>query len=538
MEEALDKDQNESQPAKVTKLQTLNSIITGDIPEKPDPETEKQNLVKREIIDKNYDKDLFFDFCSTRKTYGDDIKNWTYNELSDVIKEFVKYQEEKKAIEQEKNQKLLQEKMRNEEIQRNIEKIRMNSDHKVYAKEIICKKLDKTVLNDKPITCTIKNPKTTETGFFQSNYITYEIVTLEPEWSVRRRYSDFEWLRNVLVKFYPRLYVPPIPNKKIGSRRFEIDFVEKRMLFLQKFINSILQSETFKASEPLICFLSLNDRAQFEYKMKELTSIIPSLYVEDIRTLSGKLQIVDDENNEKYYVNINNYFRLQYQLLERLNYNLKQYYFNTAAACMTLENVQRDFETLHLLNSRVMMKEEVTKSFEELGIFFKNWKRIQFNQNEIIKNRIKDFFKYIKMEGSAYEELIHSREEIKTKYAFENAKLINKKEKLWASMDLSKWEISEDYDKVDRVLLTRDKVYAFAKMCGSESQAVESLHKQLGYANKNNIEELKKMINRNCSNFIKNLQIFTEELSPTLNDSLNVWTDVATFVDSKSGVLK
>ena len=75
-------------------------------------------------------------------------------------------------------------------------------------------------------------------------------------------------------------------------------------------------------------------------------------------------------------------------------------------------------------------------------------------------------------------------------------------------------------------------------MCGSESQAVESLHKQLGYANKNNIEELKKMINRNCSNFIKNLQIFTEELSPTLNDSLNVWTDVATFVDSKSGVLK
>ena len=205
---------------------------------------------------------------------------------------------------------------------------------------------------------------------------------------------------------------------------------------------------------------------------------------------------------------------------------------------MTLENVQRDFETLHLLNSRVMMKEEVTKSFEELGIFFKNWKRIQFNQNEIIKNRIKDFFKYIKMEGSAYEELIHSREEIKTKYAFESAKLINKKEKLWASMDLSKWEISEDYDKVDRVLLTRDKVYAFAKMCGSESQAVESLHKQLGYANKNNIEELKKMINRNCSNFIKNLQIFTEELSPTLNDSLNVWTDVATFVDSKSGVLK
>ena len=518
--------------------QKKSTSLSSTLSVENDPESQKQLLVKKEIIDKHFDKELFFDFCSTRKTYGDDIRNWNYQELVGVIQEFVKYQEEKKAIEEEKNQKLLQEKLRNEEIQKNIEKIRMKAEHKLYAKEIQCKKLDKTVLNDKPITCILKNPRTTETGFFQSNYITYEVETKEANWLVRRRYSDFEWLRIVLVKFYPRLYVPPIPNKKIGSRRFEVDFVEKRMIFLQKFINSILASETFKASEPLICFLSMGDRAQFEYKMKELSSIIPSQYVEDIRTLSGKIQIVDDENNEKYYTNINNYFRLQYQLFERLNYNLKQYYFNTAAACMTLENIQKDFETLHLLNTRVLMKEGVTKTYEELGIFFKNWKRIQFNQNEIIKTRIKDFFKYIKMEGSAYEELIHSREEIKAKYLFENAKLISKKEKLWASMDISKWEITDEYDKIDRIMLTRDKVYAFAKMCGVDSQAVESLHKQLGYANKNNIEELKKMINRNCRNFLKNVKLFTEEMSPTLNDSLNLWTEMATFLDSKEDLIK
>ena len=41
------------------------------------------------------------------------------------------------------------------------------------------------------------------------------------------------------------------------------------------------------------------------------------------------------------------------------------------------------------------MKIEVNKTYEELGIFFKNWKRNLFNQNEIIKSRIKDFLNMI-----------------------------------------------------------------------------------------------------------------------------------------------
>ena len=508
-------------------------MIEQELRDEPkDEEAEKQQLIKEEIIDKKYDKDVFFDFCSTRKTYGEDLKNWTLPELRGVVEEFSKYQEEKRALENEKELKMLQEKQRNEEIQKNIEKIRMSAQTRVYAKEITCKKLTKTPLNDRQITSIIKDPKVTETGFFQSNYITYEIDTQNKEYCVRRRYSDFEWLRNTLVKFYPRLYVPPIPSKKIGSRRFEVDFVEKRMTFLQKFLNSLLENETFKATEILFAFLTMNDRAQFEYKMRELSSMVPSVYVEDVRTLSGKLSIIDDENNEKYYNNITNFFNLQFQLLERLNYNLKQYSFNIAAACMTLENIQKDFETLHLLNSRVLMKEEVTKTYEELGIFFKNWKRIQMNQNEIIRRRIKEFFKYIKMEGSAYEELVRSREEIKSKFLYENAKLINKKEKLWATMDVSKWEIL-DNEKIDSMMLTRDKIYAFEKMCTNDTQMVESLHKQLGYANKNNIEELKKMINRNCISFISNIRGFCDEFYPSLNDSLNVWTEVATFVDPK-----
>ena len=172
------------------------------------------------------------------------------------------------------------------------------------------------------------------------------------------------------------------------------------MHFLNEFLSNLITSETFKASKPLISFLSIIDRMQFERKMRELSSYIPSQYVEDIRTLDGKLLIsCDDDQNEKYYLNINNYFKLQDQLLGRLNNNLKMFYKKINSALIHLDDIQKDFDLLHLLNNRVQIKEEVTKSYEELGIFYKNWKRLLYNQNEIKKSYIKIFLNILKWNG-------------------------------------------------------------------------------------------------------------------------------------------
>ena len=227
--------------------------------------------------------------------------------------------------------------------------------------------MEKNILNFKEIKIIVQNPKVIETSFFTSNYITYEIITVINEdlnWTVRRRYSDFLWLRTTLCNHFPRFFIPPIPGKRYGARRFQADFVEKRMHFLNEFLSNLITSETFKASEPLISFLSIIDRMQFESKMRELSSYIPSQYVEDIRTLDGKLLIsCDDDQNEKYYLNINNYFKLQDQLLGRLNNNLKMFYKKINSALIHLDDIQKDFDLLHLLNNRVQIKEEVTKSY-------------------------------------------------------------------------------------------------------------------------------------------------------------------------------
>ena len=65
----------------------------------------KQNLLQSEIIDKNYDKTAFINFCLSKKENGDDLNNWTLEELTEIVTEFVKNQNEAQQEAQPEEQK-------------------------------------------------------------------------------------------------------------------------------------------------------------------------------------------------------------------------------------------------------------------------------------------------------------------------------------------------------------------------------------------------------------------------------------------------
>ena len=501
---------------------------------------EKKALLQSEILEKNYDQVKFVEFCLSKKPSGDDLTTWTLEELKNTIQEFISKNPKPEPINQMQNLNInnINNNINNyNDLQKDIEKMNMPSAEapkKIQTIKIKCKILEKSILNDKKITVIIKNPKPVVTNFLSSNYVEYEVETKEMNWLVKRRYSDFEWLRQVLSKFNPGHLVPPLPSKKIGSRRFELDFIAKRMKFLQKFIDDVMENEIFKASEPLRAFLSMTDKNQFLAKMKELASYLPSPYVNEYRTFDGEIEIdrPDEGDKEKYFVNITNYFKIQTQLFDRMNSNFKTLHKNLTNSCYALNDIQRDFQTLHLLNVRVMMKDEITKAFEELGKFFKNWKRITYKQNEIFKTYLKDFFKFIGMECGAYTELIVKRNNLKNNYFEETKKLNAKKERLWAGGDASKWEIIDDFNNIDKMRLMSDKMYAFSKMCTQDTNHIINLGNTLGFYNRRNMQELKKLMKKNCNKYMNDLKIFTDNFYPTLTDSLTVYTSIQMFVNN------
>ena len=526
---------------------------------------QKKQYLTTEIINKNYNVNDFINYCQKKKENGDDLINWTLEELKQCVSDF-QVEQQKKNNSETKNKSSMKNFLfsnNNAENNNNINNNNINSQNYIqsineniqstnfetqnnlysknnnaqtpnpdggYKKEIQCKILEKTELNSKKINVEIKNPKTMTTSILSSSYTIYEIHTKEMNWTVYRRYSDFDWLRTILRKLFPRHLIPPLPGKKMGNRRFDVDFIEKRMKFLQKFLNDVVSVESFKACEALVAFLKFNDRVQFDGKIKEMNSIVNTGYIQDMKTLSGKCHVMVYEDNEKFYTNIHNYFKLQIQLYNRLNYNMKSYYRNIISACKNLESIETDFDTLEKLNTKVQMKPEVSKTFEELAIFFKNWGRILNNENEIIKEKIREFFKYQKLENLAYIELIEDRNQIKEIYLSEKKKLDEKKTKLYAYNDINKWEIEENYNNINFALIYRDKNYAWEKMCTKDTQALELIRQQFGYANYMNFSQLRKLINKNCKSYIENIKDFANSFYPSLNDSITLWSTLNTYV--------
>ena len=83
----------------------------------------------------------------------------------------------------------------------------------------------------------------TSSEFSAAGYVVYVIVS--PNAEAKRRYSEFEALRSVLVQLHPTLIIPPIPSKhtlsdyalKQNKAKDDPVIIERRKRMLQRFLN-------------------------------------------------------------------------------------------------------------------------------------------------------------------------------------------------------------------------------------------------------------------------------------------------------------
>ena len=515
---------------------------------------QKQELLKSEIVSKNYDGNKFLKFCLDKKENGDDMNNWTYDELKQCVDDFIESQNtnnnslkknndlnNNKDIEEEKLDEIDNTKSNTE----SKEKIEENKNDYIIVEndanikdikffdskinELSCKLLEKSILNNKEIKVTIKNPKTNEKRL-SSTYVTYEVFTEPSCWSVRRRYSDFTLLRQILCKYYPKMLIPPLPEKKLGNKRFKPDFIERRMKFLQIFIDDVIKNESFKANEALTFFLNFNDHTQFEKKMKELNNYTSPSNFDDIKTLTGKVNTLENDYScDQYITNIFHFSKNQKNIFNKLSNSLKIYCRHISGACQNLEEISKSFEELYKLNSDLKLKEEITKTYNILSYFFKEKKQMMSKENDIIHEKIKGFFKLQRLKNNSFIDIAENRESLKLKYTNENNKLYAKKEKLYSVKDINKWEIG-NIEKLDKPLLLRDKNYAFEHMCQKDTLYVDNLYKHLTFSNYMNYIQFKNILDINVKSFVDITKEFAKLIYPYYNNVMTLWGKLNSYI--------
>ena len=398
-------------------------------------------------------------------------------------------------------------------------------------KFIQCQTLEKSKISDIEVKSIISNPRKINDSLLKNSYLLYDITTPKLNWFVNRRYSDFIWLREILISLFPTVLIPQLPKKKIGNRRFEEDFVQKRLKGLQHFLDEILTNELLKTSDPLITFLSFSERGFFEQQMKVLTP--KNINVDSIlgiKSFTGKIQVADLENeqlaNSKSYFNsVEMFFKAQEDEIKNIKNNLNDYNIHMVEVCKHLEQMENGFSRLSQFYTRANLAKDICNVFEQYQIFFKNWKRIQINQTSIIRNKLIEYFKYIKNKGLSLIELIKKQNDVQGEYNKIKEELTNKKEGYWKKMDITKWEMNP-MAQIDSALLFRDKNYAFSKMCYQETMVLNNKGDLLGYYYRNNILNIKNVLNDIEKYSVDNLIDFSKQIEPTVTDVVNVWSNL------------
>ncbi|KAI9227091.1 MAG: sorting nexin-3 [Piptocephalis tieghemiana] len=107
----------------------------------------------------------------------------------------------------------------------------------------------------------VKHPLTH--GFGRKMFTDYEIIcsTNIPAFkvtksTVRRRYSDFEWLRDILERESSRVNIPPLPGK-VFTNRFSDEVIETRREGLERFLQVVAGHPLLQTgSKVLIAFIT------------------------------------------------------------------------------------------------------------------------------------------------------------------------------------------------------------------------------------------------------------------------------------------
>ncbi|KAG1439510.1 hypothetical protein G6F56_012272 [Rhizopus delemar] len=85
-------------------------------------------------------------------------------------------------------------------------------------------------------------------------HVNYWVQSNHRQTSVRRRFSDFYWFWETLMKRYPFRLIPSLPPKRFSGK--DEEFMKKRCQGLLRFMNAVVRHPVLKKDEMVTIFLT------------------------------------------------------------------------------------------------------------------------------------------------------------------------------------------------------------------------------------------------------------------------------------------
>ena len=535
----------------------------------------KQTYLRKEILEKNYDTQLFLDFLISKKgEKASDINNWTIEELKTVVTEFKnsnndnqkentsanylledlppadnevlkintittpfsssnRYENINNGRDSEYNnyfndgngnEWLFQKRDKNERF--SISNF-ININQNIYYEEIDCLEPDSSPFsNYDEIKIKVSLPKKEYDssglkGFFiKTIYYSFLLENKILKINNRRKYTDFEWLRKTLCRLYPGNYIPPLPIKTLNVNK--PNKIVKYQIYLQRFIDEIMEDKLLKNSSLIYLFFSTEKGKDLVSLMEKYDKVQKPKSLKYFYSREGKI-ILDESILKKpkkdqlleMKINISN----NSNIFETLNNSLKALSKEMKQVSDRMIEISNLYKKLYELSVNNSEKELFCKSYSDLSLFFKEYGNKQFEQMNIISNEIKNYFKFVNIQYMiSFKELYNNFEYQHNLYYKVAENLKQKKESLYNSKNIEKWELNNE----DRNIDLNDRDLVMSKMLPKDSAVVNEIKKYLIYYATQLDSENKRM----KDNIIKQNNIIIQKLK---NDSSQILSGLTEF---------
>lgn len=294
-------------------------------------------------------------------------------------------------------------------------KVNLDNPFADYEEKIQCIKLENSDITERDdLSIEILNPtKVSPGGLFSMPYYVYQVHTNPIGYKVTRKLADFTLLSEKLPLFNPGVFNPELPNFEFGLK----DDSPKKILYIQTYLNSLIQYNYFRSLPIFIEFITL-PQEQWEKKKNEIyKQMKESEAYTKMPNLEGEILIKISKEDDDKGMKIKNEISLKRDAYDKLNETMDALVEAIEKMNACLKDVSVAFWNL----SKTHTKNQVlNKLFTKFSNIYKKWAEDYEKQKLYEKDNIKYFFKLINKESTSYlkkyDQFYQSRDEYKTKF--------------------------------------------------------------------------------------------------------------------------
>ena len=309
--------------------------------------------------------------------------------------------------------------------------------------------------------------KVEPSSLFGKPYTTYQIKVEELNSNVRRRFSDFDWLYQILSHLFVGNIIPKLEKKYIGDR-FSEEFLQSRIEDMTLFLQFILNDSLLKSSQIIFDFLTVEDYNDFTQKKNTYDKIKKPSNLLQIKSVTGEEKSIVNNDSEQFVLKI----KFNSDVMINHYNNICEKFELITEEMKNISNHMNDISNIfsQISKNEFFFPKKMCDCYNNLENHMKNWSELIQNQRELI-NIMKNSFKFFSRENSAIKEF-HSKVELqKSNYYKGEEKLKIRKQSLFDKGDPMKWELKLD-KPINFVQLKENKEMAFIKMIPKETENI------------------------------------------------------------------